>query len=74
MKKYKFLGPSEFAKQSLCVDDLESLQDMTGCEIEDTDKLSEIDGGKLFLMPDGEEAHIIFLDLELIVTEKLFQD
>ena len=72
-KKYKLIGVSSYAERFLSCEDLDSLKEMIGCEIIESRK-SWIDGRTLFLMPNGEEAHIDFLELEQIQPELNFKD
>lgn len=66
MEKYKLIGVTEYAERHLNNPDLQSLKLMIGCEIEESDNTAEIDGGKLFIMPDGTETHECFLQVELL--------
>lgn len=72
MKKYKFIGLSKYAERHLCVEDIESLTEMIGCEVTESDKPSIVDGKRMFIMPDGEETHIDYLELEQIQDELPF--
>lgn len=62
--KYKFIGISKYAERYLCVEDIEQLKEMIGCEIEERETPSVVDGKRVFIMPDGKGAHIDFLELE----------
>lgn len=62
MKKYKLIGVTKYAEKHLDEVDLNALKEMIGCEIEE----SEDTDINMFKMPDGEETHIKFLDLEEI--------
>ena len=72
--KYKFIGLSRYAERHLCVEDIERLTEMIGCEIEESEKLSIVDGKRMFIMPDGEETHIDYLELEEIQSELPFEN
>jgi hypothetical protein len=72
--KYKFIGLSQYAERHLCEEDTESLIEMIGCEVEESDNLSIVDGKRMFIMPDGEEAHIDYLELEEIQSELPFEN
>lgn len=72
MKKYKFIGLTKYAKRHICVEDTESLTEMIGCEVTESDKPSIVDGKMMFIMPDGEETHIDYLELEQIQDELPF--
>ena len=72
--KYKFIGVSEHGHKWLCEEDIEQLNEMIGCEIEESDKPSIVDGKRMFIMPDGEETHIDFLELEEIQAELPFEN
>lgn len=69
MKQYRILGVTELAHRRLEDDDIESLLDMVGMTCYKCDHVSEIDGKSLFMMPDGEETHIDFIQIELIEPE-----
>ena len=68
MKKYKLMGVSQYAKKHLTANDLTALEEMVGCNIIESENKAEIDGGKMFVMPDGEDTHIDFLDVEEIIN------
>jgi hypothetical protein len=64
MKKYKLIGVTKYAERHLSVDDLDTIKSMVGCDIIESEHRAEIDGGKLFIMPDGKDTHVDFLDIE----------
>lgn len=72
--KYKFIGLSKYAERNLCEEDTERLTEMIGCEIEESEYPSIADGGKMFIMPDGEGCHIDFLDIEEVQPEFDFEN
>jgi hypothetical protein len=61
--KMKLIGVTEYAKRHLSVDELAILENMIGCDVEESDNKAAIDGGRMFIMPDGEETHVCFLSL-----------
>ena len=65
-KKYKFIGLSKDAERYLIPECFEELENMIGAEIEESDEVSEVDGGRMFIMPYGEDVHIDFLIIEEI--------
>ena len=65
-KKYKFIGLSKYAERYLIHECFEELENMIGAEIEESDEVSEVDGGRMFIMPYGENVHIDFLIIEEI--------
>ncbi len=64
MKKYTLVGVTEYAEKHLTKDDLDSIKEMIGSVIEESDDSSNTH--RLFVMPDGVETHIDFLKLEEI--------
>ena len=72
--KYKFIGLSKYAERHLCEEDIEQLTEMIGCEVEESENTSIVDGKRMFIMPDGEEAHIDYLELEEIQPEIPFEN
>ena len=52
--KYKFIGLSKYAERHLCEEDIEQLTEMIGCEVEESENTSIVDGKRMFIMPDGE--------------------
>lgn len=72
--KYKFIGLSKYAERHLCEEDIEQLTEMIGCEVEESENTSIVDGKRMFIMPDGEEAHIDYLELEEIQPEISFEN
>ena len=66
MKKYKFIGLSKYAERHLCEEDTEQLKEMIGSEVVESPFNSIVDGKRMFIMPDGEETHIDYLELEEI--------
>ncbi len=72
--KYKFTGLSKYAKKNLCEEDTEQLTEMLGCEVEESDTPSIVDGKRMFIMPDGEETHIDYLELEEVQPELPFEN
>lgn len=66
MNKYKLIGLTEYAKRHLTVEDLAELDDMIGCEIEQSDYNSFLDDEVMYNMPDGEITHSRFLIVEPI--------
>jgi hypothetical protein len=73
-KEYRFIGVSEYAKRHLCEEDIQQLNEMIGCKIQESEIPSIVDGGKMFIMPDGEETHICFLQIEEIQPELKFNN
>lgn len=72
--KYKFIGLSKYAERHLCVEDTEQLTEMIGCEVEESENPSIVDGKRMFIMPDGEETHMDYLELEEIQAELPFEN
>jgi len=70
MKKYKLIGVSEFAERFLCLEYLEALKEMIGSTLTESDIKSNVDGKSMFIMPDGEDTHISFLELEEVEETK----
>lgn len=66
MDRYKLIGLTEYAKNHLAASDLENISQMIGCEVFESDEISDIDGDKLFIMSDNELTHAKFLQLEKI--------
>jgi glutamine amidotransferase PdxT len=64
--KYKLIGITEYAERWLSEEDIETLKEMIGCEVYESKKKSHIDKKIMFIMPDGEETHIDFLQIEEI--------
>ncbi len=73
MEKYKFIGLSKYAEKHLDVDDFNDLKEMIGSEVIESDIPSIVDGKRMFIMPDGEETHIDYLELEKIQPELPFK-
>jgi hypothetical protein len=73
MNKYKLLGVTEYAERHLSVDDIDELKSMIGCVIEESDEPSIVDGKRMFIMIDGEETHIDYLELEMLQPEIEFE-
>ncbi len=61
METIKLTGITDYAEDHLSVEDLQNLKSFIGCEIKESDEVAEIDGGKMYIMPDGETCHEIFL-------------
>ena len=74
MKKYKLIWVSEFAERFLCMEDLETLKEMIGSTLTESDIKSNVDGKSMFIMPDGEDTHISFLKLEEMQPELNFEN
>lgn len=64
MKKYKILGITEYAERHLTVDNLETLQEMVGLTVCESEETNGIDEKPLMIMPDTELTHVDFLQLE----------
>ena len=63
MKKYVLTGITDYAKRHLTVEDIEYLEEMEGCEIEEYK-----DG--LYILPDGETAHSDFINTDQLAKER----
>lgn len=74
MRRFRFLGLSIYAEKHLCEEDTEQLTEMIGCEVFESDTPSMVDGKTMFIMPDGEETHIDYLELEEITEELPFEE
>jgi len=72
--KFKIIGITKFAERYLCVEDFELLIGMIGCEVEESNEISNVDGNKMIKMPDGEDTHIDFLELEEVQPEIPFEN
>ena len=64
MSCVKLIGITDYARKHLDNKDLETLQSFIGCSIEESDIKSYIDGGKLYILPDLELTHEVFLITE----------
>jgi len=64
MNEYKLIGLTDYAKEFLSDKELEGIESMIGCTIYERDYPSGVDGGRLFCLPDGEDAHEVFLLIE----------
>lgn len=74
MKRFRFLGLSIYAERHLCEEDTEVLNQMIGSEVFESENKSIVDGKTMFIMPDGEETHIDYLELEEITEELPFDN
>ena len=72
--KYKLIGLTQYAETYLDEKDFDELTEMIGDEVEESDNLSAVDGKRMFIMSDGEEVHIDYLELEEIQAELPFEN
>lgn len=68
-KEYKLLGVSDYGERHLTVEDIDSINSMIGDTVSESVLKSDIDGKEMIEMTDGEDTHIMFLDLEYIQDE-----
>ncbi len=73
MNKYILKGVTELAHKELDIDDVLDLKSMIGNELTEHNKLSEVDGKRLFNMPNGIETHIDYLIIEKVQPELNFK-
>lgn len=72
MEEYIITGLTKYAYSDLSEDDIESLESMIGCVVTESENRSIADGGRMFEMPDGEDTHVDYLELEIIEPELKF--
>jgi|688.fasta_scaffold491836_1 hypothetical protein len=73
MRKYELIGITNYAKQYLCEEDIQSLLEMIGCTVVERETKSILYGKKMFQFPNGEELPIDFVELEEIQPELDFE-
>jgi len=64
MSRIKLIGVTDYAERHLDKSLLDDLKSMINAYVSESNEVADIDGGKLFYLPDGEQWHIDFLILE----------
>jgi hypothetical protein len=71
--RYKLIGISKLAESDLCEEDIQQLTEIIGCEINESESNSMVDGKRMFIIPSGEEVHVDFLEIEEVQPELPFE-